>query len=205
MKKIILGLALLGSLAFGITFSKEQVKQFEQNCEAGNIEACGDAGALYKNPTVFGRNASDRDYKKVLYYFKKACDGNDYAACSDLGAMYDNGIGVKKDYKKAVELFDKACDGGIADGCNNLGHMYANGKGVKMDMTRAMGYARRACDAGSWVACGNFASGLEANSDRAMATQYYQKACEMGKKDPALLDYEKDYLREYCDKYDILK
>lgn len=61
MKKIILGLALLGSLAFGITFSKEQVKQFEQNCEAGNIEACGDAGALYKNPTVFGGNVSDRD------------------------------------------------------------------------------------------------------------------------------------------------
>lgn len=100
MKKIILGLALLGSLAFGITFSKEQVKQFEQNCEAGNIEACGDAGALYQNPTVFGGNASDRDYKKVLYYFKKACDGNDYAACSDLGAMYDNGIGVKRIIKR---------------------------------------------------------------------------------------------------------
>nr|WP_314381397.1 Phr family secreted Rap phosphatase inhibitor [uncultured Campylobacter sp.] len=53
MKKIILGLALLGSLAFGINFSKEQVKQFEQNCEAGNIEACGDAGAFYKLPTNF--------------------------------------------------------------------------------------------------------------------------------------------------------
>lgn len=205
MKKIILALALLGSLAFGITFSKEQVKQLEQNCEAGNIKACGAAGTLYKNPTVFGGNASDRDYKKVLYYFKKDCDGNDYISCSDLGAMYHGGKGVKKDYKKAVELFDKACDGGIADGCNNLGHMYAHGKGVKMDMTRAMGYARRACDADSWIACGNFASVLEADGDRARAAQYYQKACEMGKKDQPLLDYEKDYLRKYCDKYDILK
>ena len=108
MKKIILGLVLLGSLAFGITFSKEQVKQFVQNCEAGDFEACSYAGALYKNPTKFGGNASDRDYKKVLYYFKKACDGNVYEACSDLGVMYFDGKGVKKDYKKAVELFDKA-------------------------------------------------------------------------------------------------
>jgi len=119
--------------------------------------------------------------------------------------MYDNGKGVKKDYKKAVELYNKACDGGLADGCNNLGRMYAHGKGVKMDMTRAMGYARRACDADSWIACGNFASVLEADGDRARAAQYYQKACEMGKKDQPLFDYEKDYLREYCDKYDILK
>ena len=64
MKKIILALALLGSLAFGETQFQSLRKQFEQNCEAGNIEACGDAGALYKNPTVFGGNASDRDYKK---------------------------------------------------------------------------------------------------------------------------------------------
>ncbi len=71
MKKIILGLALLASLAFGITFSKEQVKQFEQNCEAGDFEACSYAGALYKDPTEFGRNASDRDYKKTLYFTKK--------------------------------------------------------------------------------------------------------------------------------------
>lgn len=196
----------MGSLAFGETQFQSLRKQYEQKCKAGNLEACGDAGAFYKNPTeFFWGGASDRDYKKVLYYYKKACDGNYYAACSDLGAMYFDGKGVKKDYKKAVELYNKACDGKFADGCNNLGHMYAHGKGVKMDMTRAMGYARRACDAGSWVACGNFASGLEANNDRAMATQYYQKACEMGKKDPALLDYEKDYLREYCDKYDILK
>ena len=205
MKKIILGLALLGSLAFGITFSKEQVKQFEQNCEAGDFEACSYAGALYKDPTEFGRNASDRDYKKTLYFYKKACDGNVYEACSDLGAMYFDGKGVKKDYKKAVELFNKACDDGDAGSCSNLGIMYANGTGVKMDITRAMGYYRRACDAGVWIACGNFASVLEAGGDRVRAAQYYQKACEMGKKDPALLDYEKDYLREYCDKYDILK
>ena len=83
--------------------------------------------------------------------------------------------------------------------------MYAHGKGVKRDMTRAMEYTGRACDAGSWVACGNFASGLQADGDKARAVQYYQKACEMGKKDPVLLDYEKDYLRKYCDKYDILK
>ena len=205
MKKIILGLALLGSLAFGITFSKEQVKQFEQNCEAGDFEACSYAGALYKDPTEFGRNASDRDYKKTLYFYKKACDGNVYEACSDLGVMYFDGKGVKKDYKKAVELFNKACDDGDAGSCSNLGIMYANGKGVKMDITRAMGYYRRACDAGVWIACGNFASVLEADGDRARAAQYYQKACEMGKKDQPLFDYEKDYLREYCDKYDILK
>ena len=204
MKKIILGLALLGSLAFGITFSKEQVKQFEQNCEAGDFEACSYAGALYKNPTLFGGNASDRDYKKALYYFKKACDGNDYVACSDLGAMYHGGKEVKKDYKKAVELFDKACDGGYADGCNNLGYMYANGKGVKMDMTRAMGYARRACDADSWIACGNFASHLEIGGDRARAAQYYKKACELGKKG-FVVSEDKDYLQNACDKYDILK
>ena len=205
MKKIILGLALLGSVAFGITFSKEQVKQFEQKCEAGDSQACGYAGALYKNPTEFGGNASDRDYKKTLYFYKKACDVNDYMACSDLGAMYFDGKGVKKDYKKAVELYNKACDGKFADGCNNLGYMYANGKGVKRDVTRAMGYGRRACDAGSWVACGNFASVLEAGGDRARAAQYYQKACEMGKNDPGLFGYLKDYLQEFCDKYDILK
>ncbi len=125
--------------------------------------------------------------------------------CSDLGAMYEDGEGVKKDYKKAVELYNKACDGGVADGCNNLGYMYTHDKGVKRDMTRATGYFRRACDAGSWVACGNFAAQLEIGGDRARAAQYYQKACELGKKDSPSLDHEKDYLRKYCDKYDILK
>lgn len=205
MKKIILGLALLGYLAFGETQFQSQRKQFEQKCEAGDPEYCGHAGALYHSPTELGGDASDRDYKKMLCFYKKACDGNVYEACSDLGAMYFSGKGVKKDYKKAVELFDKACNGGLANGCNNLGHMYAHGKGVKRDMTRAMEYTGRACDAGSWVACGNFASGLQADGDKARAVQYYQKACEMGKKDPVLLDYEKDYLRKYCDKYDIPK
>ena len=119
--------------------------------------------------------------------------------------MYEDGEGVKKDYKKAVELYNKACDGGVADGCNNLGYMYTHDKGVKRDMTRATGYFRRACDAGSWVACGNFAAQLEIGGDRARAAQYYQKACELGKKDSPSLDHEKDYLRKYCDKYDILK
>jgi len=206
MKKIILALALLGSLAFGETQFQSLRKQYEQKCKAGNLEACGDAGAFYKNPTEFFLGgASDRDYKKVLYYYKKACDGNYYAACSDLGVMYENGIGVKKDYKKAVELYNKACDGGDAGSCNNLGRMYAHGKGVKMDMTRAMGYARRACDADSWIACGNFASVLEAGGDRARAVQYYQKACEIGKKVSWLSAEEKDILQEFCDKYDILK
>ncbi len=73
-----------------------------------------------------------------------------------------------------------------------------------MDITRAMGYYRRACDAGVWIACGNFASVLEAGGDRARAVQYYQKACEMDKKESLSSDYDKDPLREYCDKYDIL-
>ncbi|WP_298961078.1 tetratricopeptide repeat protein [uncultured Campylobacter sp.] len=205
MKKIILGLALLGSLAFGETQFQSLRKQYEQKCKAGNLEACGDAGAFYKLPTKFGGNSSDRDYKKVLYYYKKACDGNVYMICSDLGAMYEDGEGVKKDYKKAIELYNKACDGGVVDGCSNLGYMYTHDKGVKRDMTRAMGYFRRACDAGSWVACGNFASVLEAGGDRVRAAQYYQKAYELGKKDSPSLDHEKDYLRKYCDKYDILK
>lgn len=205
MKKIILALALLGSLAFGETQFQSLRKQYEQKCEAGDSQACGAAGVLYRLPTKYGGNASDRDYKKVLYYFKKSCDGNDYAACSDLGYMHDNGIGVKKDYKKAVELFDKACNGGIADGCNNLGHMYAHGKGVKMDMTRAMGYARRACDADSWTACGNFASVLEAGGDRARAAQYYKKACELERKEEFLSNEDRSSLQMTCDKYDILK
>ncbi len=205
MKKIILGLALLGSLAFSETEFQPLRKQFEQKCEAGNLEACGYAGTLYKHPTVFGANASDKDYKKVLYYYKKACNGNDYIACSDLGIMYENGEGVKKDYKKAIELFDKACNSGIEYGCNNLGKMYAYGKGVKIDITRAMGYFRRACDASSWMACGNFASLLEDGSDRARAVQYYQKACELGKKESPSLNNEKNFLQKFCDKYDILK
>ena len=71
MKKIILGLALLGSLVFGETQFQSQRKQFEQKCEAGDSQACGDAGALYRDPTEFGGNASDRDYKKRSIFTKK--------------------------------------------------------------------------------------------------------------------------------------
>ena len=46
MKKIILGLALLGSLAFGETQFQSLRKQYEQNCEAGDFEACSYTGAL---------------------------------------------------------------------------------------------------------------------------------------------------------------
>ena len=101
MKKIILGLALLGSLAFGITFSKEQVKQFEQNCEAGDFEACSYAGALYKNPTLFGGNASDRDYKKVLYYFKKACDLG-----KNKNSLFMNLPEFKETWQKSCDMYE---------------------------------------------------------------------------------------------------
>ena len=204
MKKIILGLALLGSLAFSETEFQSLRKQFEQKCEAGDPEYCGHAGALYHSPTELGGDASDRDYKKTLYFYKKACDGNVYEACSDLGGMYAEGKGVKKDYKKAITLWAKACDGGNAGSCSNLGVMYANGKGVKKDMTRAMGYYRRSCDMGDWIACGNFAAQLEIGGDRARAAQYYKKACELGKKG-FIVSEDKDYLQNACDKYDILK
>ena len=43
MKKIVLIVGALAFLSFGITLTKSEIKEFEQECEAGNFEACGAA------------------------------------------------------------------------------------------------------------------------------------------------------------------
>ena len=197
MKKIILALALLGSLAVGKTiFTKELVEELEQKCEEGYFKACGAVGLFYGDPAALGGDISDINYDKKLYFYKKACDEREYVACSNIGAMYFKGEGVEKDYKKAMELFTKACDNGVAAACNGLGYMYASSLGVRVDRTKAMRYYKMACDGGDWVGCGNLAESLEENGYNVEAARYYKKACKLGKnEDPFNL-----MVQNFCDK-----
>ena len=162
MKKIILGLALLGSLAFSETEFQSLRKQFEQKCEAGDPEYCGHAGALYHSPTELGGDASDRDYKKTLYFYKKACDGNVYEACSDLGGMYAEGKGVKKDMTRAMGYYRRSCDMGDWIACGNFAAQLEIGG----DRARVAQYYKKACELGK--------KGFVVSEDK----DYLQNACD---------------------------
>lgn len=83
------------------------VKYYEENIEAGDMEAALNLGALY-----YRGNLVDQNYPKAIELYKRAASGDDDSvagiACSNLGYCFYYGRDIPKDYKEAFKYWSKA-------------------------------------------------------------------------------------------------
>jgi PDZ domain len=133
-------------------------------CSAGDPNACGGLGAIYK----LG-DGVDKNYQQAEHYFDIACKGDDGPACGEIGVLkndisllnkaceLENGpsctvLGDKmmsKDSKKAAGVLSKACSYGEPHGCFELTSV----SGVQLSPSDRGSLLRKACWWGEESAC----------------------------------------------------
>lgn len=136
--------------------AKDDPKELERNCDAGDLDACVKLGRVYAR---WGALDSDipEDRARAYSLFQKACDGGLSEGCYCMGYCYLRGWGVQKDLTRAASLFEKACEGKSKDGCVALGRAYEAGDGVSQDYALADSLFEQACNLGSYSGCGSVA------------------------------------------------
>jgi len=157
--------------------AKAGPKDFVKKCEAGNFEACADAGASY----LLGKQGMPKDPAKGVPMLKKACDGGSLFGCEIYGRALKRGMGVPKDLAGASKAFTKACDGGKGTSCRALA------LGMKSDDPKRIPLLQKACDAKDKIGCvGLGAAYLHGNQgtkkDLKKAKEILGKACKLGEK-----------------------
>lgn len=121
------------------------------NCNAGNLDWCGQLGILY-----YRGEGIAQDYKLAKKYLTESCNAGVTNSCAWLGNMYYQGLGVEKDYFQAMEFSNKACAAGISASCNDVGRLFKNGQGTRLDLTKAADFYGKACDMQNQQGCENY-------------------------------------------------
>jgi len=123
--------------SFVILFATD-IKQIENKCNSGDLQACLDAGNYYGTE-------QNLNPKKSIKYFSLACNKGNAKACAVLGFCYQsNWFGYEKNNKKkAVELFKKSCNGNSGYGCWYLANTYFEGIGVPKNKKLACKYWKK--------------------------------------------------------------
>jgi len=106
---------------------------------------------------------------------------------------------------KAAELFERACEGGQIFACRNLGHMYVEGDGVDKDLQKGAWFLDAACGNGDFIGCVYLARYLEKVDDISYAKDFYEDACDMGKRDKDIREdrYMMQLWQEACKKRNL--
>ena len=94
---------------------EDAISQLQQDCEAGDTQACYRLGARYDH----GYDV-DEDLERAVDYYRRACEGGSAAGCYDLGAKYQLGEGIERDQTRANQLIRQACEGGLAVACDSV-------------------------------------------------------------------------------------
>jgi len=167
---------------------KKALEFFKKACDMGDKESCTLAAVM---------DGDNANLAKASEQHKKDCDSKgDILACG-LFALFMEG----KDNKEAAKYYKKACELGKNSSDPALQNSPRFNDAVKLYCSRPAeleaqnlkstqgaikaGIAedyRAACDsAGNWVDCAIYAAYIE-DSNQKTATQYYDKACKLGKK-----------------------
>ena len=184
--------------------NKKALELFQKACDGGYKSGCTMAATMSNN---------DTDKVKMSAQQKKDCDNNDDIFACGLFALFMEG----KDNKEAAKYYKKACELGknISDPalqnssrfgdqlkkfCSRSDELKAQNLKSTQGAIKA-GIAedyRAACDsAGNWVDCAIYAAYIE-DSNQKTATQYYDKACKLGKK--GAKDSSNKILQKSCEK-----
>ncbi len=90
-------------------------KALKIKCDAGEIDACYELGALYANPLYIKIDGFET---AAVQYYEKACVKNHSNACNDAGVL--NYRSSKNSKTAALQYFEAACKLKNQTGCENL-------------------------------------------------------------------------------------
>jgi TPR repeat protein len=180
------------------TYTLKNATVCQHACEAGDADACNNAGAFY-NPGNYGSIPGlPKDGKRALAYFDRACAKGSFEACDNQALMLDWDDSDKNNVVAATRLYERACEAGVVDACGGLALHLVTGRGVERDEKRGLALLQRACDDTSdyardsngtpkraffcWRLGGVWHRGFTggAGVDLARADALYERACDLG-------------------------
>ncbi|MGG7048511.1 hypothetical protein [Campylobacter sp. M4] len=120
-----------------------------------------------------------------------------------LSAMFGENV-----TQEQLDKGNKKCLAGEFRTCGTLGELYQYGIfGVAQDFAKAAAYYRLTCEAGVRLGCHNFAIYSFNQNDKQSAKEYFKKACDLGKDDPATQNTPDNKARwqKACDMHEVLR
>jgi TPR repeat protein len=120
------------------------VKWFTQAAEAGNAEAQGNLGLIYKD----GLGGIKQDLLTAANWLALAGSQGHIASQNRLAGMFENGQGVPKSMPEAARWYQMAAEAGDKTAQNNLGVFYRDGIGMEMNVAKALAWFQKSADQG---------------------------------------------------------
>src|SRR5262249_16824629 len=115
---------------------------------------------------------------------RKAAKMGSGEACLQLGVLYGTGTDTRKNYTAAARWYAQAAVHGVEAGRYNLAFLHFRGLGVQQDAARGIKLLEQSGTAGKGQAAGGsyrqFPSGEYVEADAARATQWLERAAELG-------------------------
>lgn len=157
--------------------SQSAADRDDKACEAGNAEACANAGSR----VFLGREGRSKDEAKGAALQKKACELGSAFGCEMYGRALDDGRGLPKDVPAANAAFTKACDMKAGGGCRSLG------LNLPVRDPKRIALLEKACELDDGLGCIGIAAAYlhgdqGTRKDLAKAKTLLQKACTLGQK-----------------------
>ena len=116
-------------------------------CEAGEAEACNEAGEAY-----YGGFGAPRIVAIARQLYEEGCEGGSAEACLNLGNLQaSEGENARLDLAQAN--YERACSLGLQEGCAELASQLGRVGAPPADHQRSMALAREACRSGYEPAC----------------------------------------------------
>lgn len=114
---------------------------FEQACDLGDGDACGEAGEHWLAP-------ANRDVARAIALLQRGCGDGSGSACARLARVYEEGDGVDVSLALAAQTRQKACDAGDGRSCRKLACSVETSDGA-----RALDLWQEGCKKGDSVSC----------------------------------------------------
>ena len=155
---------------------------YDQDCNAGHLEACVRDGRCAELRT----GVVPTDWKVACDLYEKGCTGEQAVGCGHLSDCYRIGAGERPlDLAQSCALARRGCDSGDQYGCAQLGLCYRDGAAALVtDKQKACDLFKSACDSSellgcAWMADTCYAGGPFAGGDEE-ACHVADRACGEG-------------------------
>jgi TPR repeat protein len=178
----VMAVSLSGCMTDFSSLTTIQITPIEEvtgQCDAGNTEACLEAGRRYRN----GSDAPE-DINLAVKYLSAGCRGKNRKACETL---YKVGWDMYKTNKYArddaalLEMFELSCTGDFGPACATIAYNYEKGKGVAKNPAKALELYEKGCVHGSSMGCDHagdmYISEKNVARNPAKAKSLYEKGC----------------------------
>lgn len=157
--------------------SGEDVANFEEGCNGGNLDDCFSLGDAF-----WQANGVPRDETQAVTIWRRACNAGHSASCGSFAFALHLGAGVQQNKTTAFRLATQACDDGEA--CRLLAYIeldnqtrpYADSRDIAKQLYK------KACEQGDGEGCwehGKLFSSPQTVETSEQAAMWFDRACTL--------------------------